>query len=131
MSEHSLSGTERLRNKSSFEQIFSKGKRITSSDKLLRGIYILSENSDGVPVKIAVGISRKAGNAVWRNRLRRLIKEAYRLNKKLLKDRISGPDKQVLLIILPPGFSSKTYRRPGLQQVTPALTDILTRIELN
>jgi len=131
LSEYSLSGSERLRGKNAFDLVFSKGKRITSSDKLLRGVYILTDNSDGVLVKIAVGISRKAGKAVWRNRLRRLIKEAYRLNKVLLTDRMGSLKKQVLLIILPGGFSCKTHSRPQLKQVTPALTEILSRIDVN
>ncbi len=131
MSEYSLSGRERIRGKNAFDLVFSKGKRITSSDKLLRGFYIVTKSSDGVPVKIAVGISRKAGNAVWRNRLRRLVKECYRLNKTLLKSRLTAADKQVLLIVLPAGISSKKLRMPVLNQITPALTDILSRIEVN
>lgn len=80
MKTFSLSKNERLKEKKIFDQLFKSGKTVLSKDNLLKAIYF-SEKSEHFIVKIAVGISKKAGNAVWRNRLKRLIRNAYRLNK--------------------------------------------------
>lgn len=131
MSEYSLSGSERISGKTTFSLIFSKGKRITSSSRLLRAVYIVIDSGDEVPAKIAVGISKKSGKAHWRNRLRRLIKEGYRLNKKILADRIKGKGKQVLLVFLPAGYNSSAHRSIKLKDIAPGVIEILQKIEIN
>lgn len=81
----SLSKNERIKEKKIFDQLFKSGKTVLLKNNSLKIIYLV-EKSDNPCVKIAVGISRKAGNSVWRNRLKRLIRNAYRLNKlKLLE----------------------------------------------
>ncbi len=80
MNTFSLSKNERIKEKKIFDQLFKSGKTILLKNNSLKIIY-LTENSVDPCVKIAVGISKKAGNSVWRNRLKRLIRNAYRLNK--------------------------------------------------
>ena len=48
-------------------------------------ILLLHRNRDSIK-KIGVTIRKKTGGAVFRNRMRRLIKEFFRLNKDLFKD---------------------------------------------
>ncbi len=76
----SLNKSERIKEKKIFEQLYKSGKTVLLKNNSLKIIY-LAEKSDKSCVKIAVGISKKAGNSVWRNRLKRLIRNAYRLNK--------------------------------------------------
>jgi len=76
----SLSKNERIKEKKIFEKLFKSGKTILSENKSLNVVYLL-EKSDDFCVKVAVSISKKFGNSVWRNRLKRLIRNAYRLNK--------------------------------------------------
>ncbi len=76
----SLSKNERIKEKKIFDQLFKSGKTVLLKNNSLKIIF-LTEKSDKPCVKIAIGISRKAGNSVWRNRLKRLIRNAYRLNK--------------------------------------------------
>lgn len=111
MKTFSLSKNERIKEKKIFEQLFKSGKTVLSKDNLLKAIY-LSEKSEYFTVKIAVGISKKVGNAVWRNRLKRLIRNAYRLNK--LKIVELAKQKGIRIHIVFSSFRLNQYNSPRL-----------------
>ncbi len=67
---------ERLRLRKDFDRIFSFGRSV--SDENLRIIFV--KNGLGIR-RIGIIIRKKIGKAVFRNRLRRLVKEVFRLNK--------------------------------------------------
>lgn len=67
---------ERIRKKSQFIRIFKNSKRIET--KKLR-IYF-EKNKSNIS-KFTVVTGKKVGNAVIRNRIKRIIKEVYRKNK--------------------------------------------------
>jgi ribonuclease P protein component len=79
----------------SIECCLSKNERLKKKDfrgiKWARGresdhfILLLHRNPNSIK-KIGVTIRKKTGGAVFRNRMRRLIKEFFRLNKDLFKD---------------------------------------------
>lgn len=71
---------ERLTKKREFEKVFQEGKVIKNGKIVL---YVMP-NSLGVS-RLGLVVSKKVGNAVRRNRVKRLLREAYRLNKHLLK----------------------------------------------
>ena len=68
--------TERLRKNSDFQAVYRSGK---SKAGHLTVLYCAKNN---LPcARLGVSVSRKVGNSVVRHRLKRLIKEAYRLNE--------------------------------------------------
>ena len=64
---------ESLKNTSEFSKVYKRGK--SYADKNLV-VYILPNNLDHI--RIGFSISKKVGNSVIRNRVRRLIKESFR-----------------------------------------------------
>ncbi|RJE47358.1 MULTISPECIES: ribonuclease P protein component [unclassified Dehalobacter] len=63
----------RLKNKADFQSVFTNGKSYTSRQVV---IYIFRGNNK----KFGFIASKKVGNAVKRNRAKRLMREAVRLN---------------------------------------------------
>jgi len=89
---------ERIRRKSEFAELYKKGR--CDRGKYFNLIYLPSRLDYS---RLAVVASRKVGNAVQRNRLRRRAKELFRRNKELL---ISPRD---MLLIAKPGSGEASW----------------------
>ena len=68
--------TEGLKKNIDFGKVYRKGK--SRANRQL-GLYILSNGTD--KNRLGISVSKKVGNSVVRHRIKRLIKEAYRLNE--------------------------------------------------
>ena len=128
MKPYELSASERIKSKKDFENIFKTGNTIYSSDNKIKAIYIVSENSKKYGVKIAAAVFKKSGNAVWRNRVKRLIRASYRLNKKILIE--TCLNKKILLKVV---FSLNTVNQNNtkkikLNDLQRAITDIISKL---
>ena len=90
---------ERLRKRTEFQKVFHEGK-VFSNDQVI--VYALL-NSTRIS-RLGITVGRKFGNAVKRNRLKRIFREAYRLNKQVL-------NRGVDIIIIPrTGFTDLTLK---------------------
>jgi ribonuclease P protein component len=125
----SLSSNERVKKKNDFKKVYNSANVLFSSDFLVKSLYTIDLNEQFVGVKIAVAVSTKAGKAVWRNRLKRLIKESYRLNKHtLLKKTIEK--KICLLIIFSPNKLSETKnKKVYYKDIYSSVIELITKIE--
>ena len=65
-----------IKSKRDFERVFSRGRRY--NDALLR-IRVASRD-EGVPGRVAFVAAKRLGNAVFRNRCKRVLREAARLS---------------------------------------------------
>ncbi len=73
---------DKLKSKKLIDKLFNEGKAITVYP--LRLVYLKTDFDDGSILKTGVSVSKKLHKtAVARNRIKRLLREAYRLNKPL------------------------------------------------
>lgn len=71
---------EKLKSKTIIDQLFDEGKSVAAFP--LRLVYIGTHFDEPVKVKCGVSVSkRNFKKAIDRNRVKRLMREAYRLNK--------------------------------------------------
>ncbi|WP_245911916.1 ribonuclease P protein component [Flagellimonas meridianipacifica] len=87
--EHTFGQKERLKSKKAFDSLFSEGKVLKVYPLQLR--YLPTNFNDGSQIKVAVvAPKRKFKKAFQRNRIKRLLREAYRANKSLVFNNIEG-----------------------------------------
>lgn len=99
-----LSKWERICSRTQLERLFTGGKSKSFSVFPLRVVYLLTDQPDGdlqhvVPVKMMVSVSKRHfKRAVKRNRVKRQVREAYRLNKEIVVSSMAdSPNRQLLL----------------------------------
>ena len=78
MPPHGFGKAHRVRRKAEFQQVFDAGLRISS-----RFFTLLIARQPGSVPRLGIVASRKLGDAVHRNRAKRLIREVFRLNQPL------------------------------------------------
>jgi ribonuclease P protein component len=80
-----LGKNERLKSRKQIEQLFSEGKNFPLSP--FRIYYLVTRTNSSSTLQFGVGVSGKNfKSAVDRNRVKRLTREAYRLQKKQLQE---------------------------------------------
>jgi len=106
---------EKLKSRKLIEKIFTEGKSVSQFP--LKMVYLPVElNSDS---RLQIGVSapkRKFKNAVTRNRIKRLMRESYRLNKHLIFNNLPTSYACMILYI---GNEEPTFK--GLQTKTQKL----------
>jgi ribonuclease P protein component len=105
---HTFRKSERLCSRTVIDEIFSKGKELRKFPYLLK--YIYSSETAVNPVQIVVSVPKKrAKSAVDRNRLRRQIKEAYRLNKDELQLYFQTNKCSIVIFLIYTGKEKEVY----------------------
>jgi ribonuclease P protein component len=112
----SYSRKEKLKGRKLYEQVFSRGKSFTVFP--IKIFYLQPDASLDFPVKVGVGVSaRNFKKAVERNRIKRLLREAYRTEKLLLHKYLKEHNRQVIVFLLYidktlPDFSTLKIKMP-------------------
>lgn len=80
MRQHSFTKGERLLKPADFAGVFKRGRKFNTKSFT---VYVLKNAQNGTDKKrLGVSVSARVGNAVKRNRIKRLVREFFRLNKK-------------------------------------------------
>ncbi len=131
MKRFELPAGERIKSRADFEQVYESGRVIISEDKKIKAIYFLDKQAESGNVKIAAVVSSKAGNAVWRNNVKRLIRVSYRLNKENLFKLCLLKNFVLKIIFSPYRFNEKNNRLILIDDIMPGIIDVLVKIERN
>lgn len=94
---HTLGKQERLCSRKLIDSLFKGGGSRAMSGFPLRMVYAVTERHEGEPAaQILVSVPKRCfKRAVKRNRIKRLVREAYRLNKHILADALERHEPQM------------------------------------
>lgn len=73
-----LTKAERIRQRAEYLRIQGSGRKLNTPSFICFGIL---DNSTEQPTRLGITVSRRVGNAVTRNRVKRLVREVYRRHK--------------------------------------------------
>jgi ribonuclease P protein component len=125
----SLSAKERIKSKKIFDAIYTSGITIFSANKKFKASYLIEQKSKRPEVKMAAAVSKKSGNAVWRNRVKRLIKESYRLNKFGLINFAEEKKVTFNIVFSANALTEKKNKKPKLKDVMPDIIELIMRLK--
>ncbi|MCF8294988.1 MAG: ribonuclease P protein component [Bacteroidales bacterium] len=95
---HTFPKSERLCLQKQINRLFTEGKSFLVYP--YKVIYYLDDESPS-RIQVAISVSKKySKRAVKRNRMKRLTREAYRLNKSLLHEYLSSENKKLITMFV-------------------------------
>lgn len=119
---YSFNKTEKLKSKTLIDTLFKEGKSVSAFP--LRLVYMPSGQSDSILSKAGVSVSKRSfKRAVDRNRIKRLIREAYRLHKPEYLSNILTPHAFMILYI--------GKEMPTLQELEKKMLVLFNKISNN
>lgn len=98
--DNSLTKLERVNSRTEINNMFVSGKSVFAYP--FKCVYILNDTSEvlsqrGIVIRMMVSVGKKYHKrAVKRNRVKRMIREAYRLNKSYARELINIPEGKVM-----------------------------------
>jgi ribonuclease P protein component len=103
-----LGKEERLKSRKQTELLFSEGKKFTIAP--FRIHYSL-DKAENPTLQFGAGVSKKNfKKAVDRNRIKRLMREAYRLQKKIMKEKLDEKNYRLTLFLIYSGKELPVYQ---------------------
>ena len=121
---------EILRGRKAFQEIFTRGRRINGT--FLQGILLVEQHE--APDKqqhVLVGFSARSTvkRAVDRNRIKRLMRESYRLNKHIFLSTVENSTTSIrLLFLFAPKKISHSSELPSHKEVEQDVKQILDTV---
>jgi ribonuclease P protein component len=107
-----LAKNERLKSRKQIEQLFSEGKKFAVSPFRIFYLFNTQPETDNIQSPLCFGVGVSAKNfkkAVDRNRIKRLMREAWRLQKKELKEKLKSSNRQLNIFFIYTGKELPDY----------------------
>jgi ribonuclease P protein component len=123
-----LSKKERIKSKQEFELLYTSGTTINARSQKLKAIFFVEETNES-GVKAAFVVYKKAGKAVWRNRIKRLLRVSYRLNKSILLDVCNEKNISLLVAFAVKSLNEKNNNTIKLSEILPDVVSLMEQIK--
>ena len=123
---YTLSKEERICSKLQIERLFNGGTSHSMVAFPLRAVYLLEDtNGETAPVSILVSVPKRCfKRAVKRNRVKRQVREAYRLNKHYIINKVESLEGKSLMI----AFIFLDDKLHDTREMEPKVKNLLQRI---
>jgi len=109
LAKNTLKKHERLRRKQLIGHVFLRGHKLFEYPVLIRWCCV--ELPTNYPVQVLIGVSKKRfKKAATRNRIKRLVREAYRTNKHIIYPLLEENNEQMAVAINFVGKKMPTYK---------------------
>lgn len=119
---------DRLVNDSDFKLVYKLGRVIISEDKKLMAKYYFSKSGGNITIKIGLSVVSKKGISVWRNRMKRILRESLRTDREILRNIIEQKNEDLLIIFSPYSINQTNSKKIFLKDIKSSVLDILKRI---
>ena len=121
---------EWLNRKNEIELVYKNGQTMVSKDKKLRVKYFFADNKDfNKKVKAGLSVSSDKGNSVWRNRMKRILRELIRKEKEILLSIVKQKNTSFLIIFSPHSITQNNFNKISLKDITVPMNDILNKLK--
>ena len=113
---------EKLKSKKIIDQLFKEGKSVSKNGFTL--VYLVKPLTTFYPAQASFSVpKRNFKHAVDRNRVKRLMREAYRLNKTAFYEKLVECKQQMAIM-----FVYKGKQLPDIETVTKAVLHCLNKV---
>ncbi len=129
MKQFGLSKNERVKLKDDFQKIYTYGKVLYSTQSKVKVIYYLESSVNDCGIKAAFVVSKRAGNAVWRNRVKRLFRVAYRNNKMPLNQICTSKNIRLIFSFSPINLNQKQNKKIILDDILNDFVGLLDKVK--
>lgn len=125
--------SERIKSKKIFEKTLLFGTKLYSKSQRIKCSFILekldSESKKESLIKVAFVIGRKTGKAVWRNKVKRKLREIYRLNKHSIISLLGQYSKKLYLIISASKLNESFHRKVNYKELEGDVLELFETIK--
>ena len=128
MKEFAVSKKEILSSKNEFNQVYNSGKTIYSNSRKLKAIFYINKDAGSEGLRVAFAVHKKAGTAVWRNRVKRLLRESFRLNRGIFSDSLKSM--MLLVVFSLNSINQRNHIKIKLSDIVSDVVELMNKIKV-
>ena len=121
---------EKLKNKKDFERAYKNGRVIISKDYKIKAKVVIKPCSSVCLFRYGISVISIKGNSVWRNRLKRVIRDVVSKESITLQQTTSENKINIDVVFSPHSINQKNYSKIFYKDIASSYQDILNKLKL-